>query len=101
MEYRNLDIGKLIDQKWDRNKISVTQLAETTGISRANIYNIVKRKSIDTDMLISLSKALNYPFLEEYLTTDFPTICSQVVLNVEVTGTCLKIKQIEDENPKV
>ncbi|MBR1626371.1 MAG: helix-turn-helix transcriptional regulator [Bacteroidales bacterium] len=60
-----MHIGKHIREVMIRQGVSVIQLAEAIHCERANVYNIFKRESIDTDILIRICKALNYDFFKD------------------------------------
>lgn len=44
-----------------------TELGKLINTSKQNVYGIYKRKSVDTEMLRKLSKALNCDFFQYYL----------------------------------
>lgn len=58
-------IGKRIDEIRRERRMSYETLAEKIGTSRTNVYHIMTRRSIDSELLKSISKALNYNFFEE------------------------------------
>lgn len=60
----DMHIGKLIKDKVQENQISVVKFASIINTTRENVYGIFKRKSIDTELLIKISKALNFNFFE-------------------------------------
>jgi DNA-binding Xre family transcriptional regulator len=55
----------LIQEKAIERGLSETQLAEAIGCCRTNVYKIYQRKSIDTEQLIRISKALDFNFIKE------------------------------------
>lgn len=57
------EIKKIITEK----KIPITQLANKLGKTRALIYDIYERQSIDTQLLAKLSKILDYNFFKLYV----------------------------------
>lgn len=61
-----IDIGKLIHEQVKRQGKSVTWLARRLNYSRTNLYKIFDKTSIDTDVLLRISQALNYDFFALY-----------------------------------
>lgn len=55
-------IGKKIKERTRELGIRPVDLAERLNTSKQNMYGIFKRTSVDTDMLIQLSKLLDYDF---------------------------------------
>ena len=45
--------------------MSIKEFAKRINRDRTTVYNIFKRKSIDTDLLIKVSDALDYDFINE------------------------------------
>lgn len=62
---KNIHIGEIIKAKVAERKMSVKELSQSINCDRTNIYKIYKRKSIDIEQLLLISKALNYNFIEE------------------------------------
>jgi len=58
----DIDIGALILQKLKDNGQAVSWLAEKVNSDRSNFYRILKRKHIDSQLLMNISQALNYDF---------------------------------------
>lgn len=61
-----MDIGKEIEKKSKELRIGSTQLAKMVNTTKQNIHLIFKKKSIDTDQLVMISKALNFDFFQLY-----------------------------------
>lgn len=61
-----MDIGKEIEKKSKELRIGSTQLAKMVNTTKQNIHLIFKKKSIDTDLLVMISKALNFDFFQLY-----------------------------------
>ena len=57
-------IGHLIREELKLQGRTVTWFAKAINCDRTNIYNIFERESIDTNLLIRISKALNRNFFE-------------------------------------
>ena len=58
----NIDIGALILQRLKDNGQAVSWLAEKVNSDRSNFYRILKRKYIDTQLLMDISQTLNFDF---------------------------------------
>ena len=59
-----IHIGQLIKQELELQERTPSWLARKINCERPNVYNIFERKSIDTDLLLLISKALNKDFFE-------------------------------------
>ncbi|MCB9236234.1 MAG: hypothetical protein H6581_31585 [Bacteroidia bacterium] len=59
-------IGELIKKVSKEKRIGPTELGQLVNTSKQNIYGIFKRKSIDTDSLLTFSKTLEYDFFKEF-----------------------------------
>ena len=58
----NKQIGELIKEEMQRQTIKHQELAKRICVSRTNVYNILERNSIDTELLKRICKALNTNF---------------------------------------
>lgn len=63
-----MDIGRIIKQEFDRSGLSISQFAKLIHKERSLIYNIFKRKSIDTELLFDICMALNVDLFKNYST---------------------------------
>ena len=61
-----MHIGKLIREQVEKQDKTVVWLAEQLSCSRTNIYKIYERFSIDTGLLLRISKVLGYNFFRLY-----------------------------------
>jgi transcriptional regulator with XRE-family HTH domain len=61
----NIHIGSLIRQKMKERNLSIAKFAVAINCSRANIYSIFKRKSINMEQMEKISKVLDYDFVTE------------------------------------
>ena len=61
-----LHIGKLIREELFRQERTVTWFAQKLYCERTNVYNIFKRKSIDTELLLRISQILDHDFFKVY-----------------------------------
>jgi len=62
----NIHIGDKIRVQLNENKITVADLARRINRSREATRDILNKKSINTDLLLNISAALNYDFFSEY-----------------------------------
>lgn len=63
-----IDIGQRIHDVVLHRQCNITQLAAELGCDRKSVYRLFQKTSIDSNLLIRLSLALHYDFLEEYHT---------------------------------
>lgn len=80
-EQVEIHIGSLIKAKVEERGLSISDFARVLHYERTNIYKIFKRQSIDVDLLIRISRVLEYDFLREVYLKHTPepscrTICS-------------------------
>lgn len=59
-------IGNIIKEELDRQERTPTWLARKINCERTNVYYIFKQQSINTDMLMQISRALNVDFFRFY-----------------------------------
>lgn len=59
-------IGQYIEQELRRQGKSAAWLSEEIGCNRTNIYKIFHRYSIDSELLLRISKALGQNFFKPY-----------------------------------
>ena len=62
---KGLTIGERIDKKRRGKPLTLQQLADAIHTSRSNVSDIITRSSIDSDLLIRISAALEHNFFEE------------------------------------
>ena len=70
-----MHIGKLIRQKIVERGITVVSFAEQLSCTRINAYKIFERSSIDTDLLVRISKILDYNFFVLYSSEFKADVC--------------------------
>lgn len=61
-----IHIGKLIEAELRRQERSVAWFARNLPCERTNVYDIFKRRSIDTEMLLRISIVLRHDFFRYY-----------------------------------
>lgn len=67
MAVYNLHIGQLIKTVFERSGMTVSDFARQLNCERTNVYTIFKRRTIDVELLVIISKVLRYNFFEEIL----------------------------------
>jgi len=60
-----IHIGKLIQDKMEKDRRSVNWLANELCCTRANVYKIFDKSNIDIVRLLRISRVLNYDFFSE------------------------------------
>lgn len=60
-----IHIGHLIKAEMERQERSPSWLARHIGCDRTNVYRIFDRQSIDTALLLRISKVLHHDFFIE------------------------------------
>ena len=77
MKTKEIHIGTVIKQRLGESRPAVPQVAEVSHGDRTTVYDIFKRKSIDVDRLVHISRALDYNFLwEVYLKNNPELTCN-------------------------
>lgn len=61
-----IHIGIIIEKVVREQGRSVSWFAKQICCERTNVYSIFHRASIDTELLVRISKVLSYDFFEEY-----------------------------------
>lgn len=61
-----MHIGKVIHQELKLQGRTVTWFAKQICCDRTNVYNIFHKSSIDTSLLIRISKLLNHNFFDDF-----------------------------------
>lgn len=94
-----IHIGYLIKQKMKELHINNTAMAKKIDLTRQNIGSIVKRKSINTDLLRTISEGLGYDFFQHY------TLVKKVDLEKKIEELLAEkadiYKQLEDSRKEV
>ncbi len=57
-----MEIGEMIRQVLLERGITVTDFAKTLSCSRENAHRILKKETLDTDLLMKISEVLKYDF---------------------------------------
>lgn len=75
MEKSNIYIGEVIRSVMADNQITKAELARRLGVRPQSVDYMLTRKSIDTDTLYNVSRALNYDFAMLYSLHEEQTNC--------------------------
>lgn len=62
-----IHIGVEIQNRFKDKGLTVTEFARRINKSRENVYNIFKRKSIDTALLQKISEVLGFDFFQLFI----------------------------------
>lgn len=62
-----IHIGEIIEHVFYEQGRSPSWLAEQLHCDRTNVYNIFKRESIDTALLVRISNILQHDFFRYYI----------------------------------
>ena len=73
---RDIYIGEIIKEKLTEKSMTITGFADKINKERSTVHDIFMRKSIDTELLIEISKTLGYDFIRKvyYAENTTPTI---------------------------
>ena len=61
-----VNIGKEIELRLKQRSLPVSWLAAEISCSRANVYKILRKESIDTNLLFRISKVMDFDFFSLY-----------------------------------
>lgn len=64
----NIHIGQLIQAQLKADQRSASWLAREMGCSRNHVYKVFSRPSLDTELLLTISKAMKFNFFRYYST---------------------------------
>ncbi len=62
----SIHMGRLIQQQLKADHRSVGWLSREIGYTRNHVYKIFKKPSLDSDLLLLISKAMNFNFFRFY-----------------------------------
>ena len=60
-----MHIGEAIKAELERQGKTIVWFAEQIPCHRTNVYRILEKKSIDTEILLNICKILNHDFFED------------------------------------
>lgn len=91
-------IGELIEAKISEVGITKAEFGRRINTSRQNVNTILKKKSLDTELLKSISKVLNHDFFRYYLEENVPESKRSHSLQRSNSGHVSLLIQIPKEN---
>ena len=83
-----IHIGQRIKEVFDTKGITVTEFARRINKSRENIYSIFSRKTIDTGLLLTISRVLDFDFFELFSRNNY--VLSEEVQKLKEENRLLK-----------
>ena len=66
----NIHIGRLIREQHKADQRSASWLAREIGCSRNHLYKVFRKSSLDGELLLCISLAMNFNFFQ-YYTAEF------------------------------
>ena len=66
----DLHIGHLVQEQLRKDKRSVGWLSREIGCTRNHVYKIFNKASMDSDLLLRISRSMNFNFFQ-YYTAEF------------------------------
>ena len=85
MNNTKINIGHKIREVLTERGMTITEFAGRINRERTTVYSIFDRKSIDIDLLIKISEALDFDFIHEvYFPKDTKKISSKMLIAVEI-----------------
>jgi len=82
---KNVHIGSIIEQKVKESSMTIKEFADKISCERSTVYDIYERKSIDSELLIRISEALNFDFYSEtYLNKKTTHFSKKVLIAFEI-----------------
>lgn len=92
MEYKEVNIGELIEQRLIELQLNKNDLARLIRFSPQNMNkSIFSKKSIDADKLILISKALDFDFFQYYKPVDASAVTHNA--QKEISSDYEKLKE--------
>lgn len=67
-------VGRLIKAEMERQERTPSWLARHIGCDRTNVYRIYDRQSIDTELLLRISRVLHYDFFAKISLLAAPSV---------------------------
>ena len=95
MKTKDIHIGSMIEQKVKEKGIKISVFAKAIYCNRSNVYSIFRRKSIDTEQLVLISKVLNFDFIKLYFENESEPVQLQKKYIVVLETDELKIGELE------
>jgi len=80
---KDIHIGTIIEQIFRERGMTITEFASKIKRERTTPYDIFTRKSIDTELLIEISKVLNYDFIRNVYLDEKTVHTIQIAIKTE------------------
>jgi plasmid maintenance system antidote protein VapI len=90
-------IGKLISKKIKEIGMSKSELSRRINVTPQSTHYILAKSSIDTDVLLKISRALDYDFFQHYLGLNPQGKGHETLINVSSTELKTQIAEIRKE----
>jgi plasmid maintenance system antidote protein VapI len=76
-----IHVGKLIKNRLQETGMTKSEFARRINKTSQNVYDIFERKTIDTGLLLKISKILDFNFFERYSLTlnSNPSLLKRVI----------------------
>ena len=95
---KNIHIGSIVKQKVMESSMTIKEFAGRINCERTTVYDIFERKSIDSELLIRISEALNFDFYNEiYLRKKTNNFSKKVLIAFEIEGENVDNLDLPDE----
>ncbi len=92
-----LHIGKLIGKKIKEIGMSKSELSRRISVTPQSTHYILAKNSIDTDLLLKISRALDYDFFQHYLGLNPQGRGNETLINISSTELKVQIAEIRKE----
>ncbi len=101
-----VEIGKIIERVLREKRYPRAEFARKINTERSNVYNIFRRKTIDTGLLEKIGEILDHDFFQYFITAQTLTnIVSDkanlYLVNSELLQMKKKIEMLETENSEL
>jgi len=91
----SIHIGKIIKETLKSKNIDVADFANKINYTRGNAYKIFNKKSIDTDLLLKISKVLDENLFFHFITEDeIIAYKNEQVQSSDILNTLHELKSI-------
>ncbi|MDQ3111475.1 MAG: helix-turn-helix domain-containing protein [Bacteroidota bacterium] len=90
-------IGKLISKKIKEIGMSKSELSRRISVTPQSTHYILAKSSIDTDVLLKISRALDYDFFQHYLGLNPQGKGHETLMNVSSSELKSQIAEIRKE----
>ena len=74
----NIHIGRLIREQLKADQRSVSWLARKIGCSRNHLYKVFRKPSLDGELLLRISLAMNFNFFQYYTAAFLENLKSRI-----------------------